>query len=83
MEIYNEAIRDLLGCDNSNLKHEIKLTSGSNGSGVNDVTVTNLTTMEVTSKSQVRVVQSSRLDGFLIWCWFSLKGCTVSAMQYK
>ena len=50
LEIYNETIRDLLGQHSSDVKHEIKLT----GTGSNDVTVSHLTTVPVTSDQQVR-----------------------------
>ena len=49
LEIYNETIRDLLGSHAPDVKHEIKLTGGAG----NDVTVTNLTTVNVTSEAQV------------------------------
>jgi kinesin family protein C1 len=45
LEIYNETIRDLLG-NQEGAKHEIKIAN-------NDVTVTNLTTVQITSEDQV------------------------------
>ena len=53
LEIYNEAIRDLLGSGDSSIKHEIKIISANNGKQANDVLVTNLQTVAVTSSSQV------------------------------
>lgn len=55
MEIYNETIRDLLGNHGNEMKHEIKLT----GTGGNDVTVTNLRTVTVTSEQQVSASNNS------------------------
>ena len=55
LEIYNETIRDLLGT-NSNTKHEIKQVTTNNGKQANDVLVTNLRTVAVTSPDQVREV---------------------------
>ena len=53
LEIYNETIRDLLGAADPNVKHEIKLVQGNNGKQANDVIVTNLQTVAVTSSNQV------------------------------
>lgn len=50
LEIYNETIRDLLGNGKED-KHDIKL----NGPNTNDVTVTNLTLVNIVSEDQVRV----------------------------
>ena len=52
LEIYNETIRDLLG-SNNNTKHEIKQVITNNGKQANDVLVTNLRTVAVTSSDQV------------------------------
>nr|KAG5699218.1 hypothetical protein BaRGS_012739 [Batillaria attramentaria] len=49
VEIYNETIRDLLGNAKDDVKHEIKLAGKDNS-----VTVTNLTTVTVTSQEQVQ-----------------------------
>ncbi|XP_046864741.1 carboxy-terminal kinesin 2-like [Xenia sp. Carnegie-2017] len=51
LEIYNETIRDLLG--NPDSKHEIKQVTTNNGKQVNDVFVTNLKAVAVTSSDQV------------------------------
>ncbi|XP_046861736.1 carboxy-terminal kinesin 2-like isoform X1 [Xenia sp. Carnegie-2017] len=51
LEIYNETIRDLLG--NPDSKHEIKQVTTNNGKQANDVFVTNLKTVAVTSSDQV------------------------------
>lgn len=48
MEIYNETLRDLLGNHKEDAKLEIKLTGKDNA-----VTVTNLTTITVSSEDQV------------------------------
>lgn len=48
LEIYNETIRDLLGND-KDVKHEIKLT----GTSSNDVSVTNLTLVNVETDQQI------------------------------
>lgn len=50
MEIYNESIRDLLGNNSDDLKHDIKMTGSADKK---DVMVTNLTTVMVTSEDQV------------------------------
>ncbi|XP_055998157.1 carboxy-terminal kinesin 2-like isoform X2 [Ostrea edulis] len=50
LEIYNETIRDLLGNNSDDLRHDIKMTGSADKK---DVTVTNLTTVTVTSESQV------------------------------
>jgi len=49
LEIYNETIQDLLGNHGNDVKHEIKMT----GPGGNDVMVTNLTTVTVSTENQV------------------------------
>ncbi|XP_046864752.1 carboxy-terminal kinesin 2-like, partial [Xenia sp. Carnegie-2017] len=51
LEIYTETIRDLLG--NPDSKHEIKQVTTNNGKQVNDVFVTNLKAVAVTSSDQV------------------------------
>lgn len=54
LEIYNETLRDLLGSGDANLKHEIKLVNGGNATGnANEVMVTNIKTVGVTSEDQV------------------------------
>ncbi|XP_061178033.1 carboxy-terminal kinesin 2-like [Saccostrea echinata] len=50
LEIYNETIRDLLGNNSDDLKHDIKMTGSSDKK---DVMVTNLTSVTVTSEDQV------------------------------
>ena len=60
LEIYNESIRDLLTNHGADVKHEIKLT----GTGSNDVTVTNLTTINVSSEAQVGRLQFFSSHGF-------------------
>lgn len=50
MEIYNETIRDLLGNNSDDQKHDIKMTGSADKK---DVMVTNLTTVMVTSEDQV------------------------------
>ncbi|XP_052248823.1 carboxy-terminal kinesin 2-like [Dreissena polymorpha] len=47
LEIYNESIRDLLGNHSGDVKHDIKVTNGS------EVMVTNLTTQAITSEAQI------------------------------
>ncbi|KAK3596665.1 hypothetical protein CHS0354_038897 [Potamilus streckersoni] len=49
LEIYNETIRDLLGSLKEEVKHEIKLA----GQGNNEVVVTNLTIVPVTTEEQI------------------------------
>ena len=49
LEIYNETIRDLLGNGKDDVKHDIKMT----GNASNDVMVTNLTVLPVTSPEKV------------------------------
>ncbi|XP_013392997.1 carboxy-terminal kinesin 2 [Lingula anatina] len=49
LEIYNETIRDLLGNGKDDQKYDIKMT----GSNSNDVMVTNLTLVPVSSENQV------------------------------
>ena len=51
LEIYSETIRDLLG--NPDSKHEIKQVTTNNGKQANDVFVTNLKAVAVTSSDQV------------------------------
>ena len=53
LEIYNENIRDLLGPSGQkdDVKHEIKMVSAKKGA---DVSVTNLTSIEVTNYDQVQ-----------------------------
>ena len=46
LEIYNEKIRDLLGNHEADVKHDIKIAD-------NDSSVTNLTTVQITSENQV------------------------------
>lgn len=50
LEIYNETIRDLLGNNSDDQKHDIKMTGSADKK---DVMVTNLTTVMVTSEDQV------------------------------
>jgi kinesin family protein C1 len=49
LEIYNETLRDLLGEGHDDQKHDIKLA----GPSSNEVVVTNLTMVNVTTQKQV------------------------------
>lgn len=53
LEIYNETIRDLLGNNSDDQKHDIKMTGSADKK---DVMVTNLTTVMVTSEDQVSLL---------------------------
>ncbi|XP_062591906.1 carboxy-terminal kinesin 2-like [Saccostrea cucullata] len=53
LKIYKERIRDLLGTDSDDVKHQIKKSEKSGSDDQKGVMVTNLTTVPVTSKEQV------------------------------
>ncbi|XP_046864756.1 carboxy-terminal kinesin 2-like [Xenia sp. Carnegie-2017] len=65
LEIYSETIRDLLG--NPDSKHEIKQVTTNNGKQANDVFVTNLKAVAVTSSDQASHVpyRTSKLTHLL------------------
>lgn len=61
LEIYNEVIRDLLGSGKDDAKHEIRLVSA----GSSEVYVTDLTTVSVNNKEQVRTELISLLTALI------------------
>ena len=58
LEIYNEVIRDLLGSGKDDAKHEIRLVAA----GSSEVYVTDLTTVTVSNKEQVCIINFVRVD---------------------
>ena len=58
LEIYNEVIRDLLGSGKDDAKHEIRLVAA----GSSEVYVTDLTTVTVSNKEQVCIINFVTVD---------------------